>query len=53
MKASVEEHAAIVDAIVSRDADEAERSMRAHIRSVLTDQLEAAEARSDTGGGSA
>ncbi len=35
VKASVEEHAAIVDAIVARDADEAERSMRAHIRSVL------------------
>lgn len=50
VKASVEEHAAIVEAIAARDADEAERSMRIHIRSVLADQLEAAEARSDTEG---
>lgn len=39
VKASVEEHAAIVDAIVARDPDAAERSMRDHIRSVLSDQL--------------
>jgi DNA-binding GntR family transcriptional regulator len=50
VKASVEEHAAIVDAIAARDPDEAERAMRDHIRSVLSDQLQAAEARSDTGG---
>jgi DNA-binding GntR family transcriptional regulator len=49
VKASVEEHAAIVDAIAARDPDEAERSMRTHIRSVLTDQLDAAEARSEPG----
>ncbi len=35
VKASVEEHAAIVDAIAAHDADGAERAMRAHIRSVL------------------
>jgi DNA-binding GntR family transcriptional regulator len=45
--ASVEEHAAIVDAIAARDPDEAERSMRVHIRSVLSDQLEAVDARSE------
>jgi DNA-binding GntR family transcriptional regulator len=39
VEASVEEHAAIVDAIVARDPDEAERLMRAHIGSVLADQL--------------
>lgn len=39
VEASVEEHAAIVDALVARDPDEAERSMRVHIRSVLADQL--------------
>jgi DNA-binding GntR family transcriptional regulator len=49
VKASVEEHAAIVDAIAARDPDEAERSMRTHIRSVLTDQLDAAQARSEAG----
>ena len=49
VKASVEEHAAIVDAIAAHDADGAERAMRAHIRSVLGDQLEAAEAPSATG----
>ncbi len=49
VKASVEEHAAIVDAISARDADRAERSMRAHIRSVLTDQLDANQARSEPG----
>ena len=37
--ASVEEHAAIVDAIVARDPDEAERLMRVHIGSVRDDQL--------------
>jgi GntR family transcriptional regulator, rspAB operon transcriptional repressor len=37
--ASVEEHAAIVDAIVAGDPDEAERLMRAHILGVLSDQL--------------
>jgi DNA-binding GntR family transcriptional regulator len=47
VRASVEEHAAIVDAIVARDPDEAERAMRSHIRSVLADQLGAAEARSE------
>ncbi len=39
VEASVEEHAAIVDAIVARDPAEAERRMRAHIKSVLADQL--------------
>ena len=39
--ASVEEHARIVDAIANRNPDAAERAMRDHIRSVLTDQLEA------------
>ena len=42
IEASVEEHARIVDAIRDRDADEAERLMRVHIRSVLNDQLAAA-----------
>jgi DNA-binding GntR family transcriptional regulator len=37
--ASVEEHAAIVDAIMRRDPDGAERLMRAHLASILTDQL--------------
>ena len=37
--ASVEEHAAIVEAIMRRDADDAERLMRAHLSSILTDQL--------------
>jgi DNA-binding GntR family transcriptional regulator len=41
VEASVEEHAAIVDAIAARDADGAERLIRAHIRSVLNDQLDA------------
>lgn len=41
VEASVEEHAAIVHAIAERDADEAERLIRMHIRSVLTDQLDA------------
>jgi len=39
VEASVEEHAAIVQAIVARDPDEAERLMRVHIGSVLADQL--------------
>lgn len=47
VKASVEEHAAIVEAIGARDADRAERAMRAHIRSVLSDQLRAADERSE------
>jgi DNA-binding GntR family transcriptional regulator len=44
VEASVEEHAAIVDAIVARDPDEAERLMRIHIGSVLGDQLATPEA---------
>lgn len=39
VEASVDEHAAIVGAIVARDPDEAERLMRVHIGSVLADQL--------------
>jgi len=39
VEASVEEHAAIVAAIVAHDADAAERLMRVHIQSVLGDQL--------------
>ena len=39
VEASVEEHAAIVDAIAAHDPDEAERLMRVHIGSVLSDQL--------------
>jgi DNA-binding GntR family transcriptional regulator len=39
VEASVEEHAAIVDAILARHPDEAERLMRVHIASVLADQL--------------
>jgi DNA-binding GntR family transcriptional regulator len=39
VEASVEEHAAIVEAIMRHDADDAERLMRAHIASVLSDQL--------------
>lgn len=39
VEASVEEHAAIVDAIAAHDPDEAERLMRVHIASVLSDQL--------------
>jgi DNA-binding GntR family transcriptional regulator len=45
--ASVEEHAAIVDAIVARDPDNAERLMRVHIGSVLADQLATREASPD------
>lgn len=44
VEASVEEHAAIVDALVARDPDEAERLMRVHIGSVLADQLSTREA---------
>jgi GntR family transcriptional regulator, rspAB operon transcriptional repressor len=44
VEASVEEHAAIVDAIKARNPDEAERLMRVHISSVLTDQLKEKEA---------
>jgi DNA-binding FadR family transcriptional regulator len=39
VETSVEEHVAIVDAIIARDPDEAERLMRIHIGSVLADQL--------------
>lgn len=39
VEASVEEHAAIVDAIVAGDGAEAERITRLHISSVLADQL--------------
>jgi DNA-binding GntR family transcriptional regulator len=39
VEASVEEHAAIVDAIARGDADEAERAIRSHIASVRGDQL--------------
>ena len=39
VEASVEEHAAIVDAIAAHDPGEAERLMRVHIGSVLSDQL--------------
>jgi DNA-binding GntR family transcriptional regulator len=53
VKASVEEHAAIVEAIAAHDPDGAERAMRTHIRSVLSDQLDAAESRADTRGESA
>ena len=41
--ASVEEHAAIVEAMAGHDPDEAERLMRLHIRSVLRDQLGAGD----------
>jgi len=36
---SVEQHTAIVEAILAEDPDEAERRMRSHIRSVMEDQL--------------
>ena len=39
VEASVEEHAAIVEAIARGDADAAERALRAHIGSVRGDQL--------------
>jgi DNA-binding GntR family transcriptional regulator len=48
VEASVEEHAGIVDAIVAHDPDEAERLMRVHIGSVLSDQL-ATRAASENG----
>jgi DNA-binding GntR family transcriptional regulator len=41
VEASVDEHAVIVDAIAAKDPGEAERRMRAHIRSVRDDQLQA------------
>ena len=44
VEASVEEHAAIVEAIAARDPDEADRLMRVHIQSVLGDQLATSEA---------
>ena len=47
VEASVEEHAHIVEAMAARDPEEAERRMRAHIRSVLNDQLEAAASAAD------
>lgn len=40
VEASVEEHEAIARAIEAGDPDEAERLMRVHISSVLTDQLQ-------------
>jgi DNA-binding GntR family transcriptional regulator len=43
-EASVEEHDAIIQAILARDPDAAESSMRAHVRSVLESQLGAPEA---------
>jgi DNA-binding GntR family transcriptional regulator len=47
VEASVEEHAVIVEAIMARRSDEAERLMRAHIESVMGDQL--AGTRADEG----
>jgi len=47
VEASVEEHAAIVDAILARTPDEAERLMRVHIASVLADQLATRETSAD------
>jgi DNA-binding GntR family transcriptional regulator len=47
VEASVEEHAAIVDAILARNPDEAERLMRVHIGSVLADQLATRETSTD------
>jgi DNA-binding FadR family transcriptional regulator len=47
VEASVEEHAAIVEALVARDPDEAERLMRVHIGSVLADQLATRQASQD------
>lgn len=49
VKASVEEHAAIVDAITAHHADDAEHAMREHIRSVLSDQLRAVAERPRSG----
>ena len=48
---SVEEHAAIVEAITRRDADDAERLMRAHIASVRADQLAGAAGGTEGGAG--
>jgi len=53
VEASVEEHASVVEAIVAKDPDEAERRMRAHIRSVLNDQLEAAASTAEAAAGTA
>lgn len=47
--ASVEEHAAIVEAIMRRDPDDAERLMRRHIASVLADQLAGTRGASEDG----
>ena len=47
--ASVEEHAAIVEAIAARDPDDAERLMRVHIGSVLGDQLATSDAAAPDG----
>ncbi len=47
VEASVEEHAAIVEAILARNPDEAERLMRVHIASVLADQLATRETSTD------
>jgi DNA-binding GntR family transcriptional regulator len=41
VEASVDEHLVIVEAIAAKDPGEAERRMRAHIRSVRDDQLQA------------
>jgi DNA-binding FadR family transcriptional regulator len=49
VEASVEEHAAIVDAIAARDPDEADRLMRVHIGSVLDDQLAASDTTASDG----
>lgn len=51
VEASVEEHAAIVQAMMRRDADDAERLMRAHIGSVLADQLAGTAGPSEEGPG--
>jgi DNA-binding GntR family transcriptional regulator len=50
VEASVEEHAAIVDAISRRDPDDAERLMRTHIASVLADQLAGSDVAAGEGG---
>lgn len=47
VEASVEEHAAIVEAIARGDADAAERAMRVHIGSVRGDQLAGMQALAD------
>ncbi|MEP7059518.1 MAG: GntR family transcriptional regulator [Actinomycetota bacterium] len=48
VEASVEEHARIVEAIAAGDPGEAELRMRAHIRSVMNDQLEAGAPAAET-----